>query len=581
MRTSTWNESDFKPETALTAAALSMVPGLGQIYNGEARKGVLFFFAGAANFFFLSLICLKGFLVTGAKFIGANLHVRLNSAVMDCLNNLDMRSPQMLMLSALLLAFTIFCVRDALNRRQQIRRREIYSAEALQMSEAASGSYIVHAVMFASMFLLVLFLFVPPEAKKQITEIEFFPEQTPTTKPIKSNDKSVKSAEDAGRVKPHQVADTPRSQPSQATNSAPKSSDQPKQAEPAKAKPEEKFTSRTINQPKPEQQQSEQQKPLPRKSETKAPSKPEKAEPTPTEVRVPRPPAPPTNQPKTPMLPAPMPAINSARTASSVTPTPTIQPTRTSSNSAAGLPAPQPLLASALPSLTAAAPAPTATSNSGKSSSTPAPAPAAAHRNGSAGTAPAAPEVQRDAGQSSGSSAPQPVPSGEAPSKRSSSSGPGGSPAPRAMPAGSTGNNKIPMATPVLGPSTSSTPGGLGASPTIDNDDRAPAHRVALMPDFGSYMADLQRRIKREWYPAKDGTSRRVVVIFKILKNGELSNLRILNGSGDSHQDEAALKAVEHAAPFKHLPAGADDDVDVQFTFDYKLFTGQGGGVKF
>jgi len=96
--------------------------------------------------------------------------------------------------------------------------------------------------------------------------------------------------------------------------------------------------------------------------------------------------------------------------------------------------------------------------------------------------------------------------------------------------------------------------------------------------DFGPYMADLQRRIKRAWFPPKGEESKRVVVIFKVMKDGSLSNLRLDHSSGVKIADEAALRAVENASPFKPLPAGSSDNVDIQFTFDYNVFNGSGHG---
>jgi TonB family protein len=97
--------------------------------------------------------------------------------------------------------------------------------------------------------------------------------------------------------------------------------------------------------------------------------------------------------------------------------------------------------------------------------------------------------------------------------------------------------------------------------------------------DFGPYMADLQRRIKRAWFPPKGQESKRVVVVFKIHRGGELSHLRLDHSSGMAIADQAALKAVENAAPFRPLPDGAPDDVDIQFTFDYNVFGGGGRGT--
>lgn len=96
--------------------------------------------------------------------------------------------------------------------------------------------------------------------------------------------------------------------------------------------------------------------------------------------------------------------------------------------------------------------------------------------------------------------------------------------------------------------------------------------------DFGPYMAELQRRIKRAWFPPRIARSKRVQVIFKVHRNGEMTNLRLANSSGLTAADEAALKAIEAAAPFHPLPAGAPADVDIEFTFDYNVFNGGGSG---
>jgi TonB family protein len=110
------------------------------------------------------------------------------------------------------------------------------------------------------------------------------------------------------------------------------------------------------------------------------------------------------------------------------------------------------------------------------------------------------------------------------------------------------------------------------------NPKGAPSVAAEQNVDFGPYMADLQRRIKRAWFPPRGQENRRVVVIFKVHKQGELSNLRLATSSGNASADKAAMSAVENAAPFRPLPSGSSDDVDIQFTFDYNVFSGGGGG---
>jgi len=99
----------------------------------------------------------------------------------------------------------------------------------------------------------------------------------------------------------------------------------------------------------------------------------------------------------------------------------------------------------------------------------------------------------------------------------------------------------------------------------------ARSHAAAEI-DFGPYMAHLQRQIKRYWFPPRSDENRQVVVTFKILKNGGMSNLRLKTSSGYAAADKAALLAVGNAAPFSMLPLGSSEDVDIEFTFDYNAF---------
>lgn len=107
----------------------------------------------------------------------------------------------------------------------------------------------------------------------------------------------------------------------------------------------------------------------------------------------------------------------------------------------------------------------------------------------------------------------------------------------------------------------------------------APA-RMEPMPmdssnvDFGPFMAELQRRIKRAWLPPRGHESDKVQVQFKIHNNGALSDLRVSKSEGIALSDRAALAAVQNAAPFGPLPTGSPGSVDVQFTFDYDVFRG-------
>lgn len=107
-------------------------------------------------------------------------------------------------------------------------------------------------------------------------------------------------------------------------------------------------------------------------------------------------------------------------------------------------------------------------------------------------------------------------------------------------------------------------PGGGGGTPGID---------ALREPDFGPYMRELQRRIKLNWDPPKGNESKTVVLLFKVARDGRLLSCRVHRSSGMPTADNAALKAVELTAPFRPLPADfKGQSIDIQFTFDYKVF---------
>ena len=107
-------------------------------------------------------------------------------------------------------------------------------------------------------------------------------------------------------------------------------------------------------------------------------------------------------------------------------------------------------------------------------------------------------------------------------------------------------------------------PGGGGGRPGID---------AIKEPDFGPYMRELQRRIKMSWDPPKGNESKRVVLLFKIAKDGRLLSCSVFKSSGLQNADKAALNAVHLAAPFRPLPPEfKGQSIDIQFTFDYNVF---------
>ena len=108
---------------------------------------------------------------------------------------------------------------------------------------------------------------------------------------------------------------------------------------------------------------------------------------------------------------------------------------------------------------------------------------------------------------------------------------------------------------------------------SIYDYDTTPSTSSQKQPDFGPYMRDLQRNIKANWNPPKWNTSKRVVVLFKIAKDGTLaSSPYVYKSSGIPSVDDAAIRAVKITQPFKPLPVGfKGQSIDIQFTFDLNV----------
>ncbi len=118
--------------------------------------------------------------------------------------------------------------------------------------------------------------------------------------------------------------------------------------------------------------------------------------------------------------------------------------------------------------------------------------------------------------------------------------------------------------------------GGVG-NPGPGNPNGRPGIDAIKEPDFGPYMRDLQKRIKMNWDPPKGNESKRVVLLFKIAKDGRLLSCSVFKSSGLPNADKAAINAVQATAPFRPLPPEfKGSSIDIQFTFDYNVFGASG-----
>ncbi len=99
--------------------------------------------------------------------------------------------------------------------------------------------------------------------------------------------------------------------------------------------------------------------------------------------------------------------------------------------------------------------------------------------------------------------------------------------------------------------------------------------------DFGPYLARVVFIVKRNWYSmipesARLGEKGRVGIVFEILKDGTVPQLRLVASSGADPLDRAALAGIRASIPFPPLPEEfTGNHLVLQFIFLYNINLGQ------
>ena len=79
---------------------------------------------------------------------------------------------------------------------------------------------------------------------------------------------------------------------------------------------------------------------------------------------------------------------------------------------------------------------------------------------------------------------------------------------------------------------------------------------------YASYFARIKRQIELVWdYPyeaQRKGITGQLTLRFQISRDGNLMNVKLINGSGYEVLDKAALQAVKSAAPYYPFPVTID-----------------------
>jgi len=127
-------------------------------------------------------------------------------------------------------------------------------------------------------------------------------------------------------------------------------------------------------------------------------------------------------------------------------------------------------------------------------------------------------------------------------------------------------------------------PGGPGDSPSVFENyhpnfstEEPLILSDTMGVDFGPYLARIVFVVRRNWYAvipesARLGQRGRVAIVFEILKDGSVPELRLVSSSGADALDRAALAAIRASIPFAPLPEEfKGNHLVLQFIFLYNM----------
>ncbi len=108
------------------------------------------------------------------------------------------------------------------------------------------------------------------------------------------------------------------------------------------------------------------------------------------------------------------------------------------------------------------------------------------------------------------------------------------------------------------------------------NSDRVVHISTKGIPEFidcDSYMENVQSRIKSAWDVPISEKSLSTVTTFSVDLNGKIKNIKNNKPSLRKDYNIAALKAINTVEWLREIPIGMKVDLDVQFTFDYNVYS--------
>ncbi len=99
-----------------------------------------------------------------------------------------------------------------------------------------------------------------------------------------------------------------------------------------------------------------------------------------------------------------------------------------------------------------------------------------------------------------------------------------------------------------------------------------PTRNEQVQNDFSEYMANVTEKLQKNWNPPDFLEEAHTRILFKLNRNGEIYAANILESSGDTIYDEAAINALKKSMPFGDFPANTTrQTLAINYAFDTTL----------
>ncbi|MDR2436858.1 MAG: TonB family protein [Endomicrobium sp.] len=124
----------------------------------------------------------------------------------------------------------------------------------------------------------------------------------------------------------------------------------------------------------------------------------------------------------------------------------------------------------------------------------------------------------------------------------------------------------------------SSVPNEVGTSPNLKSESPLNGSGSLYMEasldtnnfKYPYYISQVRRKIATQWRWAESCGNLRVLIYFKINRDGSVSNISVKESSGNEDYNRNALDTIRRVSPFAELPEGYEgDSLGVFFEFKY------------